>query len=444
MPLRKIEFATNAAGTDAREHSWVSWSDTEVEISPIDFQGRQISEVYFRVTSPSGVASTWFGPVDYMSQMSYRLTKEDLLDNDEIDFNFINLNYKPEFYVGNFPLTATGGTVTEINVGGIDYKVHTFITNGIFEVTSGSGYVEYLIVGGGGAGGPATLGAGGGGSGGDVVHVSAAAVSVNEYTVVIGQGGEATTTSAGSGGNSTFLSSTALGGGYGGWALATNVAPIDGGGAGQRNAGDPTGGAAHPTEFSGGSAFRAGIALGQKNAGGGRGTGGNGGNATSDAAGVGGVGVSSSITGTAVVYGSGGDGGRNVAIGTPDDPTAPGTGGGGASQNGSAETAGASGGSGIVIIRYRFRISAQNTQTNILIENAFEIPRPTGNPINSQKLFLRLKDDGTARDLTWDPVWRGVGLNLPTETTANKTMYIGAIWNSTDFKWDVVGVSEEL
>jgi hypothetical protein len=51
------------------------------------------------------------------------------------------------------PFEATGGTVTEITDGGIDYKVHTFTSSGTFEVLIGEADVEYLVVAGGGSGG---------------------------------------------------------------------------------------------------------------------------------------------------------------------------------------------------------------------------------------------------------------------------------------------------
>jgi hypothetical protein len=47
---------------------------------------------------------------------------------------------------------ATGGTVTDIVVDGVPYRVHTFTTSGDLVVTQG-GEVEYLIVAGGGGGG---------------------------------------------------------------------------------------------------------------------------------------------------------------------------------------------------------------------------------------------------------------------------------------------------
>lgn len=63
---------------------------------------------------------------------------------------------------------------------------------------------------------------------------------------------------------------------------------------------------------------------------------------------------------------------------------------------------------------------------------------PTGTPTNGQKLIIRIKDNGTARALTWNAIYRGVGAALPTTTVINKTQYLGFIYNSSDSKWDCV------
>ena len=55
-------------------------------------------------------------------------------------------------------ISATGGTITTDG----NYTVHTFTSSGTFTVTSGSGNVEYLVVGGGGGGGTGSAGGGGG------------------------------------------------------------------------------------------------------------------------------------------------------------------------------------------------------------------------------------------------------------------------------------------
>jgi hypothetical protein len=67
----------------------------------------------------------------------------------------------------------------------------------------------------------------------------------------------------------------------------------------------------------------------------------------------------------------------------------------------------------------------------------------TGTPVAGQKLIIRLKDAGVAKGLTWDGVFRAVGVTLPTTTVVSKTHYIGCLYNLTDTKWDVVAVLVE-
>lgn len=96
--------------------------------------------------------------------------------------------------------------------------------------------------------------------------------------------------------------------------------------------------------------------------------------------------------------------------------------------------------------------SATPTPTGGSLKNALYITAlgeaatlgaPTGTPANGNKLFIRIKDDGTGRGLSFNSVYRAIGVDLPTTTTASKTMYIAAIYNSADSKWDVVEVLEE-
>ena len=74
------------------------------------------------------------------------------------------------------------------------------------------------------------------------------------------------------------------------------------------------------------------------------------------------------------------------------------------------------------------------------------VAAPSGTPTSGQKLILRIKDNGTGRALTWTTSsggYRVVGVTLPTTTTANKTSYIGCIYNSDATFWDVVAVTTE-
>ena len=78
---------------------------------------------------------------------------------------------------------------------------------------------------------------------------------------------------------------------------------------------------------------------------------------------------------------------------------------------------------------------------------ALTINADAGTPTDGQRIIFRFKDDGTPRALTWTTgVSNGflaVGVTLPTTTTANKVTYVGAIYNSSSSRWDVVAVTTE-
>jgi nitrogen fixation protein len=71
---------------------------------------------------------------------------------------------------------------------------------------------------------------------------------------------------------------------------------------------------------------------------------------------------------------------------------------------------------------------------------------PTGTPVEGQALMVRVKDNGTARGITWTSGaggYRAIGITLPTTTVISKTTYVGLIYNSTDSTWDAIGVTTE-
>lgn len=63
--------------------------------------------------------------------------------------------------------------------------------------------------------------------------------------------------------------------------------------------------------------------------------------------------------------------------------------------------------------------------------------------VQGQAFVIRIKDNGTARAFTWESKYRGIGVDLPTGTTAGKVMYISCIYNTTENKVDVTGVAEQ-
>jgi hypothetical protein len=71
------------------------------------------------------------------------------------------------------------------------------------------------------------------------------------------------------------------------------------------------------------------------------------------------------------------------------------------------------------------------------------IAAPTGSATNGNKLIMRFKDDGTPRTLGYNAIFRNIGVTPPIITTAGKTIYIAAKYNSADTKWDILAVGQE-
>jgi len=88
---------------------------------------------------------------------------------------------------------------------------------------------------------------------------------------------------------------------------------------------------------------------------------------------------------------------------------------------------------------------SNNLQYNVtaLAETA-AVAAPSGTPMESARLMLRIKDNGSPRILSWNAIYRAVNVTLPLLTTAGKTLYVGMIYNDADDKWDVIAVTVEV
>jgi hypothetical protein len=286
-------------------------------------------------------------------------------------------------------VTATGGTVTTSG----DFKIHTFTGPGTFCVScagnsAGSNKVDYLVVAGGGGSGKSENPAGAGGGGGyrttfpsPGCNAGAFPITATAFPITVGGGGAAgcSPRCGVNGANSIFSTITSAGGGGGGGAppgggSSTGVA----GGSGGGGAFSSPGGAGNtppvspPQGNSGGNGAGAQPNAANNAAGGGGGANAAGSNASAGAGGNGGAGATNSINGSSTAYAGGGGGGKRCAA-----SGSAGTGGAGGGGNGSKAgcTAGAAGtvntgggaggpglfgpgsqgGSGIVIIRYKFQ-----------------------------------------------------------------------------------------
>ena len=246
-------------------------------------------------------------------------------------------------------IAAGGGSVTTVG----DYKIHSFTSNGTFtpsSVAAAGGFVQYLVVAGGGAAGRAWNWGGGGGAGG--MREGYLEVTAQAYAITVGAGG-VKGTNGGNGANSVFSSITSTGGGAGssgyGGSSPVYQSPTSGGSGGGSISGAGSGIA--------GQGFAGGNGAGGASPYGGGG-GGAGETGSTDAIMDGGDGKPSFITGSSVTYAGGG-------AGSKEDNTkgTGGAGGGGtnaAGTNGLGGGAGSAasdtnGGSGIVIIKYRFQ-----------------------------------------------------------------------------------------
>lgn len=75
------------------------------------------------------------------------------------------------------------------------------------------------------------------------------------------------------------------------------------------------------------------------------------------------------------------------------------------------------------------------------LTQATTIAAPSGSPVQGERLVIRIKDNGTARALTWNAIYRASSdLALPSTTILSKTLYCGFMYNSTDSKWDLLAV----
>ena len=286
----------------------------------------------------------------------------------------------------NVFVSATGGTITCCG----DYKIHTFTGPGTFCVSCagnpiGSNTVDYLVVAGGGGNG-SPQGSGGGGAGGYRessgaasgcysasplgAFVSALPVSASPYPITVGGGGAGGAPGNGNpGSNSVFSTITSTGGGGGGRGGDGEPGLPGGSGGGGGGRSGQSGGTGNTPPVSppqgqpGGLASPAPSPTCSDTGGGGGGAivaGGNG--SPNGPGGPGGAGATTSISGSPTSYAGGGGGGSQIGSG---GAAGPGGGGAGNSGGGTANTGGGAGGaassgayaggSGIVIIRYKYQ-----------------------------------------------------------------------------------------
>ena len=75
---------------------------------------------------------------------------------------------------------------------------------------------------------------------------------------------------------------------------------------------------------------------------------------------------------------------------------------------------------------------------------ALTLANPTGTSVQGQKLIIRIKDNATARAISFGTEYRAMGTALPTTTVVSKIKYLGFIRDTTDTKWDLVAAADEV
>lgn len=88
-------------------------------------------------------------------------------------------------------------------------------------------------------------------------------------------------------------------------------------------------------------------------------------------------------------------------------------------------------------------ISAYDVYAFTALAANLTINAPTGSPADGEKITLRILDNGSSQTLTWNATYTAIGVTLPTSTTANKTVYIGCVYNAANTRWDVIAVTTQ-
>ena len=313
---------------------------------------------------------------------------------------------------GNPYILASGGDAV-VTCG--NFKTHIFTSPGTFTVSTAAqsapnNIVDYLVVAGGGSGPSLSAGDGGGGGGGGGMRFFSTApgcnspinnsgaspnteitVSAQGYPITVGAGG-ATANPGGAGSASVFSTVTSAGGGQGGTPAAAGATGGSGGGGGggHPSPGPGPGGAGNTPPVAppqGNNGGQGGGNSPNSQSGGGGGAGGTGGNNPGPTSGPGGVGAyiadafvgptapsygtSGPVSSTRYFAGGGGGAGRygpgaappggggGIGSSGTNGPSQVATAGtvntGGGGGGGSDRSGGQSGGSGIVMIRYRYQ-----------------------------------------------------------------------------------------
>jgi hypothetical protein len=370
--------------TESSSQTFTFDGATDADGSVTHYMVDQISNAALTVSAAEVAATTAHtfntGAVGSDTAVTFRVRSKDnngvYSSGVTVSMNVTNLNY----------IAATGGSTSPIG----DYMYHTFTGNSSFNVTAvpsnSNSTIDYLVVGGGGGGGNGR--GGGGGAGGYVA--SSLTVTTGNFGVLIGGGGDGGNNAfyglgqLGQTGTSTSVSglsiTTATGGGGGGTSSTNGSLHLRNGASGGGGGGNSgyNGGTSTSQGNNGGNCTNSG-GHGRCGAGGG-GASGVGGNGSWPVSGDGGSGTTWLNGTTYAGGGGGGTGSQNSSHRGAAGAGGGGIGGWGFREN-SSQTSGANcdhganntggggggdgyeqwnlqngnGGSGVVIIRYKYQ-----------------------------------------------------------------------------------------
>lgn len=184
-------------------------------------------------------------------------------DSSEGALSYTGTIYDTQVYSGIFHPYAAGGTITDVTINSVTYRIHAFTTVGTSTIVipETRDCDVLLVAGGGGGGGVTGYGASGGGGAGGLVFNTFSALQGGQYNITVGGGGTAggdALVNGGNGGNSTGFGLTAKGGGGGGgssdgttWLAGSAGGSGGGGGGGDANPNGAGGSATQPGTNSG-------------------------------------------------------------------------------------------------------------------------------------------------------------------------------------------------
>lgn len=91
MALRKVEIATDAIGSNIIQQTYLNWADASINLDDLNLPTG--GNLYFRITSPEGIASTWYGPTNQIpAPPAPYVIGQDAIVSDNV-INTITLNY---------------------------------------------------------------------------------------------------------------------------------------------------------------------------------------------------------------------------------------------------------------------------------------------------------------------------------------------------------------